>query len=100
MTTAPDSEPAPVSELRPEERYLNRELSWLDFDRRVLALAEDARQPLLERIKFLAITSRNLDEFFQVRVAGLHAQREAPRPRHLARRPHGRSSSSARSARG
>jgi polyphosphate kinase len=67
-------------ELRPDERYLNRELSWLDFDRRVLALAEDPRQPLLERIKFLAITSRNLDEFFQVRVAGLHAQREAPLP--------------------
>jgi polyphosphate kinase len=70
----------PDPELRPEERYLNRELSWLDFDRRVLALTEDPAQPLLERIKFLAITSRNLDEFFQVRVAGLHAQREAPRP--------------------
>jgi len=70
----------PVPEPRAEERYLNRELSWLDFDRRVLAMAEDPRQPLLERIKFLAITSRNLDEFFQVRVAGLHAQREAPRP--------------------
>jgi polyphosphate kinase len=67
-------------ELAPAERYLNRELSWLDFDRRVLALAEDPRQPLLERVKFLAITSRNLDEFFQVRVAGLHAQRESPRP--------------------
>jgi polyphosphate kinase len=67
-----------LPELRPEERYLNRELSWLDFDRRVLALAEDPRQPLLERVKFLAITSRNLDEFFQVRVAGLHAQRESP----------------------
>jgi polyphosphate kinase len=68
----------PSPELRPEERYLNRELSWLEFDRRVLALAEDVRQPLLERVKFLAITSRNLDEFFQVRVAGLHAQRESP----------------------
>jgi polyphosphate kinase len=56
---------------------LNRELSWLDFDRRVLALAEDPERPLLERVKFLAIYSRNLDEFFQVRVAGLQDQVEA-----------------------
>ncbi len=57
--------------------YLNRELSWLEFDARVLALAEDASLPLLERAKFLAIFSQNLDEFFQVRVAGLKAQLEA-----------------------
>ncbi len=55
-------------------RYLNRELSRLDFDERVLAMAEDTKVPLLERVKFLAIFSQNLDDFFQVRVAGLKEQ--------------------------
>jgi polyphosphate kinase len=55
-------------------RFLNRELSMLDFQARVLALAEDAALPLLERAKFLAIFSTNIDEFFQVRVSGLKEQ--------------------------
>ncbi len=55
-------------------RYLNRDLSWLDFAARVLTLAEDENQPVLERAKFLAIFSDGLDEFFQVRVAGLKEQ--------------------------
>ena len=58
-------------------RSLNRELSWLDWNRRVLALAGDPTQRLLERAKYLAIVSTNLDEFFQVRVAGLRAQVDA-----------------------
>src|SRR5271167_4750309 len=57
--------------------YLNRELSWLDFNDRVLQLAEDVRVPLLERVKFCAIYTTNLDEYYMVRVAGLRDQIDA-----------------------
>ncbi len=57
--------------------YLNRELSWLDFNERVLQLAEDEQIPLLERVKFCAIYTTNLDEYYMVRVAGLHDQIDA-----------------------
>jgi polyphosphate kinase len=61
-------------DLEAPDRLLNRELSWLDFNARVLALAEDSDRPLLERAKFLAIFASNLDEFVQVRVSGLQEQ--------------------------
>ena len=64
-------------DLRAPWLYLNREVSWLDFNERVLQLAEDAEVPLLERIKFCAIYTTNLDEYYMVRVAGLQDQIEA-----------------------
>ena len=94
MTTPPDSAaappqepiravplpapaPEPTSDLKDPALYVNRELSWLDFNDRVLQLAEDDGQPLLERVKFAAIFTSNLDEYFMIRVAGLLDQVEA-----------------------
>ncbi|MEV4420669.1 polyphosphate kinase 1 [Patulibacter sp. NPDC049589] len=68
-----DRAPAPVDPAAPEF-FVNRELSWVDFDRRVLELAQDPGTRLLERAKFAAIFASNLDEFFMIRVAGLHAK--------------------------
>src|ERR1700722_3838377 len=64
-------------DLKSPSLYLNRELSWLDFNDRVLQLAEDESLPLIERLKFLAIFVTNLDEFFMIRVAGVHYQVDA-----------------------
>jgi polyphosphate kinase len=66
-----------MSDLHDPALYFNRELSWLDFNERVLELAEDEDVPLLERVKFCAIYTTNLDEYYMVRVAGLHDQIDA-----------------------
>ncbi len=84
----PRDEPAAVEDVaeltvageRPPSRFLNRELSWLDFDERILALADRDTLPVLERAKFFAIFSDNLDEFFQVRVGSLRMQLAAGVP--------------------
>src|SRR6266480_6545858 len=74
VVAMPTPKPASPSRFSDPKNFINRELSWLEFNRRVFEEAQDPTQPLIERVKFLTIVSSNLDEFFEIRVAGIKQQ--------------------------
>src|SRR6187399_1964298 len=77
IVALPDAGEVQANRFSAPENFINHELSWLEFNRRVLEEAQDPTQPLIERVKFVMIVSSNLDEFFEIRVAGIKQQIES-----------------------